>query len=148
VELADRVTVFPAGRSLPASFYDPKAAPFGESGTPACFAAAEQKCVALFVELEPKEAESILFLDSGYNLGRLFQQDPSGQWRETGELNGAMFCDALRSQFASGAFKLVPHPWPDIVVGDQRLAIVSNAPACPPAALAAKPAATPLTPRR
>ena len=130
-ELAERVAVYPAGRTLPASFHDANSGPIAGSAMPICLLTALRKCIARFVSLRPGEAEAILFLDSF--VGYIFEQDAAGQWRKTGQLTGAINCELFRQGVANGEFRLESHPWPDLVLGDQRLGISPPPPyACQP----------------
>lgn len=128
VERADRVEVYPSGRALPASFYDLNSGPMAGSAAPQCFRTNGAKCVARFVSLRPGEPEAILFADAGG--GFVFEQDSAGQWRKTALLTGPVYCASTRQGLEHGDFKLDPHPWPDLVVGDQRLQITPLQPPC------------------
>ncbi|MBI3514097.1 MAG: DUF4153 domain-containing protein [Proteobacteria bacterium] len=130
-ELAERVSVYPSGRSLPPSFSATSAGPMAGINLN-CVQMRSKKCIARFVTLRPGEGEAILLLDQF--VGYVFEQDSARQWRKTAQLAGAVNCDALRQGVESGAFKLETHPWPDLVVGDQRLGLAPTPSyTCPPA---------------
>jgi len=50
--------------------------------------------------------------------GRLFEQNPPGQWHQTARLHGDFYCDLARLGIERGEFRVEPHDWPDLVVGD------------------------------
>jgi hypothetical protein len=124
-ELAARVTVYPVGRTLPASFYDSfddaSDGAMNEIEMPLCFREKAAKCTARFVSLRAGDAEAILFLDvvGGY----LFEQNASGEWGKAGRLTGPVDCALVRRALEQGEFHLEPHARPDLVVGDERLTI-------------------------
>jgi hypothetical protein len=122
-DIAARVTVYPAGRTLPASFYDLDTGPTAGNRRPLCFHTGGSKCIARFITMRPGEAEAVILLDSVS--GYLFEQDAAGHWSETAQLLGAVTCGPVRDGVEKGEFNLAPHPWPDLVFGDHRLIVVS-----------------------
>jgi len=128
-DFAERVVVLPEGRKLPAAFYDANNGPLTKGARPVCFQPAQQKCVARFINLRPGEADAILFLDR-YS-GRLFEQDGDGQWHQSGYLAGAFQCARVAHDLEQGEFSLEAHGWPDLVAGDQRVAVMPMATQCP-----------------
>lgn len=130
--LADRVTVYPAGRSLPDGLFDAELGRVEGNWQPVCLRTGA-KCIARFISLHPGDAEAILFLDIG--TGSIFEQDGQGRWRKTGNLSGPMFCNPVHQGLEHGDFGVEPHTWPDLLVGGQRVQISPWPPqTCPPAA--------------
>jgi hypothetical protein len=127
-EMAERVAVYPAGRSLPAQFFETSFWP--ASAIPWCLKGKTVKCVARFITLHPGDAEAIVFLEPG--IGYVFEQDPSGQWRKTGQVVGAINCGLVRQGIEHGEFRLDAHSLPDLVIGDQSLTISPLPRPCPP----------------
>jgi hypothetical protein len=121
VRLQDRLDVYPAGRTLPDSFFDEKSGPFSATWQPSCRNPYNGRCIARFVTLRPAEAEAVLFMDglSAY----VIEADAAGQWRKTAGIFDATLCPPFRDALKTGQFQLEPHMWPDIVIGDQRISI-------------------------
>ena len=143
-DVAERITVYPTGRTLPASFYDTSDGPLMKGGRPVCFQPAEGKCVARFVNLRPGDTEAILFFDRFTS--RVFEQDTDAHWHQTGYLAGLIHCALVQHDLEQGEFTQQAHAWPDLVVGDQRVAVMPMASPCRPAAAAPKPSVAPPTP--
>jgi hypothetical protein len=112
--LADRVVVYPEGRTLPPEFLDPSSDPFAGKELQ-CLTPSATKCLVRFVALNPTEPEAIIFLDSF--AGYLLTRDADGHWHETARLSEDYVCNGLRKAVESGSFSLSPHALPDVVVG-------------------------------
>jgi hypothetical protein len=121
------VAVYPTGRTLPPSFLQPDfAARYGivwkhcsQAGAP------ELRCVAGYETLSPGEPEAIVLVTSRFS-GSVFEQDPRGEWRQTGVLTGGPL-SCLMQALRSGPLGLKPHVAPDIVVDRQPLTILPAA---------------------
>ncbi|MBV8209508.1 MAG: DUF4153 domain-containing protein [Burkholderiaceae bacterium] len=122
-EMAERVAVYPAGRTLPAAFFEDAFVLPDSSQRPYCQTGMRQ-CLARFVSLGPGQREAIVFID-GRSIGYLFEQDASGPWKQTAHLQGNFSCNGAREEIENGAIALQPHTWPDIVVGSHRIEINS-----------------------
>jgi hypothetical protein len=94
--------------------------------------------------LHPGEAEAIIFLDN--SAGYVFEQDASGLWRQTGQLRDFAYCATVRESLEKGELTLDPHPWPDLMIGDQRLDVSPLPHGCPTAPAAHPPSTTPARP--
>lgn len=130
-EVAARITVYPAGRTLPAGFLDLTSGPLSGAVLPACLRTPRgQNCIARYVTLQAGEAEAILFLD-GAAFNYILQPDPSGHWRQTGRLSGALYCRGVRDALERGEFSVEQHVAPDLVIGNMRLDIDPPAVRCP-----------------
>ena len=116
-ELAKRVAVYPAGRALPAVFFK---SGFWPTNLPRCYKQGE--CFARFVALRPGGAEAIVFFD--VSDGYLFEQDASGQWRQTAGLFVDSRCYRARQDLERGEPRVEPHNWPDLVIGDHHFVIL------------------------
>jgi len=128
--MAARVTVFRAGRTLPAGFLDLTSGPFNAATLPFCLRMTKGKtCSARYLTLVPGQPEAILFLD--LSAGIILQPDASGHWHQTGRLAGALYCRPVREGLERGAFSVEPHGAPDLVVGNMRLDIDPPAARCP-----------------
>ena len=130
VEVAGRIMVYPADRTLPTSFFDLQSGPLAGMANIGCLRAGPMKCIARFVALHPGEPESIVFIDTFG--GSVFQRTPSGQWDKVAQISGLVGCAATRDGIASGNFELDPHPLPDLIVGNQRLVTTTPYQPCPP----------------
>jgi hypothetical protein len=129
-ELAERTLVYPSGRTLPPSFSATSPGPMTGINLN-CVQTQAKRCIARFVTLQQGGPEAILFLDQF--VGYVFEQDSTGKWHKTAQLAGALNCDSLRQGVESGAFRLEAHPWPDLVVGEQRLGLAPTPSyVCPP----------------
>jgi hypothetical protein len=124
-DYVNHVTVYPAGSSLPAEFFDRATGPFSETkDLPLCLRYARNRaCSARLVALHEGGPEAIVLFDvySAF----VFEKDGEGRWREAGTLLGRTNCAAVRDGFEKGDMKLEPHRDADIIVGDQRLTIRS-----------------------
>lgn len=127
---AERILVYPAGRALPANFFDGGAMAMSGSALPVCLTPAFPKCVVRFVALSPGGPESILFIDKYWTF--LVEQDAQGAWRKTADITGPATCESLRQGLAQQDLKLEAHTWPDLVVSGQRLTITPMPGSCLP----------------
>jgi hypothetical protein len=119
-----RFDVYPAGRVLPQTFLDAGLRRLPGIGAPVCFQAYDEKCLAFFVTLRPREPEALLvFRNVAPAVSQVFEQDQAGQWRNSGLLVGPTFCTSVRRGLEKGDIATPPHEWPDVVVGGHRLII-------------------------
>jgi hypothetical protein len=129
-ELTARVAIYPPERALPPALVDLSAGPFTLATLPSCLRSTTvPKCLVRFLTLRPGEAEAILFVDNG--VGYILQADASGRWRESGRLAGNLYCASVRRALERGEFIIEPHPSPDLVIGNLRLAISPPTAGCP-----------------
>ncbi len=129
-DLAERITVYPADRTLPPSFFDKAKGPFAGKVQPACLRPTAQKCVARFVSLHSGSPDALILLDA--YAGYVFEEADGGQWVNAATIQGIVTCPTIRQAVESGTFRLDPHPRPDIVVGDERLVLSAPVKPCPP----------------
>lgn len=118
---ASRVTVYPVGRTLPGAFYQAAYAAFAEQSRPSCFERRADNCVARLIALTPGGAEAVLLVYG--RAGSLFEQDGAGQWRHTAETAPDDSCGSLPEGIYRGDIGVAPHPWPDLMVGGDRLSL-------------------------
>lgn len=129
-DMAARITVYPAGRALPAQFLDLISGPFNAATLPPCVRMTKGKtCIARYVALAPGEPEAILFVDIG--AAYILRPDAQGHWHQTGRISGALYCAAVRRALERGEFAVEPHAAPDLVVGAMRLDIDPPPARCP-----------------
>jgi hypothetical protein len=81
-------------------------------------------CLAHFVSLGPGQGEAIIFIDA-HSIGTLFEQDQSGHWKRTAQLQGDFTCSDIRQAIETGAIGMQPHAWPDLVIGTDRVEVYS-----------------------
>lgn len=127
-ELAKRIKVQPAGRTLPSEFL---AAVVNASKTMglSCGNRADRRCVAQFFTIEPGSPEAILLIDGGAT--KIFEPDEKRQWRQTAVLSGPRYCNDVSTALQNGDLEFAPHLAPDIVAGGQRLVISPIDQGCP-----------------
>jgi len=120
-QMAGRVDIYPAGRNLPASFYQLSSSLWAGSTTPTCLILySVPKCKARFIVLQPNAPEAIIFMSNDGG-GSVFEQDATGSWHSTGYISN--LCGAIRNDLADGAVGLAAHPEPDLVVDGRHLTI-------------------------
>ena len=113
-ELAERLKVFPAGRTLPPSFLAEDWSARGFGGP--CIGGQED-CDAFFAELDGDGVDEVLLADDSSLWA--FKATPDGHWRVLGSI---VPMDAkVRQALRAGAFKTVPSPWKDMEAGQRRL---------------------------
>lgn len=118
----EMVEVSPAGRTLPDSFFSADAGAFSKAA-PACARDnANRRCRAIFVASSDGQREAVLFFD-GWS-ARIVEPNAEGRWEVTGSAQGRAFCKSAQAAIAAGEVALEPHPWPDVIVGGERLTIV------------------------
>jgi hypothetical protein len=116
------VEVVPAGRTLPESFFSEDHGAF-RAKNPACAQPnSKQKCRAAFVVSNDGHPEAILFSDNWTT--QLYEQGADGGWEHTGLVQGRTYCSGVKSAMSAGTFGVAAHPWPDLVIGGERLTIV------------------------
>ena len=117
---ADAVTVYPAGKSLPASLMEPYFAVHNGISLAFCTGTrgSATSCFARYVTLHPGQPAAVVFV-AAYN-GSVFEQDSDRHWQRTGVLTGSMGC---LQDLRSGVFSLEPRTTPDLVVEGQRITI-------------------------
>ena len=127
-QLAGRVTVLPAGRTLPAALLH---AAFGASldSTPLCFQPGVAVCTIRFLALVPGAPDRILLLN-GYSTD-VFEQDAPNHWRKAGSLSGPVECDTVQNSLKAAEIEMVPHPAQDLLVDGARLTLTPPPQDCP-----------------
>ena len=128
-QLADRVTIYPAGQTLPDGFYAALAAINDPRWWAPCLHGGVRKCDVRVLQLPGSAAAAVLFAGAAPTL---FEQDADGRWQRTGELSGQLNCTASHDALQTAPQTLAPHPWPDVLLGNQRFSIVQSAALCPP----------------
>lgn len=118
----EMVEVSPLGRTLPESFFSPDQGAFRKANPGCAQPQSKKKCRATFVSPNDGRPEAVLFYDTWS--ARLYEQNADGRWEGTGTLQGRTHCKSVREAMETSAFTLDPHPWPDLLVGGERLTIV------------------------
>lgn len=131
-EKAAVISVYPAGRTLPAEFFESDAGITLLNGN-GCFNDRGVKCVARYVSLQPGGPESII-LNFGYGLTQIVEQDASGKWHSIGTISGPITCDVFKEGLQRDDLHVEPHPHPDIVIRGERFTVLPPAKPCKPIA--------------
>ncbi|MBO9546633.1 DUF4153 domain-containing protein [Caulobacter sp.] len=119
------MTVYPAGKTLPASFRDQDWTAAGSDST--CLFAG-MRCSALLMDIDGDGTEEVL-LASGSVLD-IFKSGDRG-WRRMAQANGICPGVDIDAALKAGAVSLAePRPRQDLIVGDQRLAVVPAGDGC------------------
>jgi hypothetical protein len=126
---ATRVKVHPDGRTLPDGFLEAAFGPRSGRAVPVCLRVASGQCDVRFVTLRPGEPEVLVFLDT--MIAFVFAREQTGTWTKIGDLTGPLLCPDLRQAFVAGEVDRDPHPWPDLMIGGQRVVITSVPEVCP-----------------
>lgn len=121
-EMAKRVVVLPAGRALPPGFFEADLRDASGAGV-SCLRDGAAPCVARFMVLRPGSGEGLLWMDRFVT--HFYEVDAAGKWNRTGSLAGMTACPQVRAALERGEFELRPNDWPDLVVGNRRLAWTS-----------------------
>jgi hypothetical protein len=130
-ELAQRIEVHPAGRTLPTGFLEDAFVTADEPQRPYCLTGPVRRgqCLARFVTLNREQPEAIVFVDS-ISRGYLFEQNADGHWRRTAQLQFDFNCGGARVGIENGDIGREPHAWPDLIIGGRRAEIHSLPPGC------------------
>jgi hypothetical protein len=123
VELtAGLVSVIPAGRELPESFFSSDKGAY-RKGSPSCAQPTpSRKCLATFIAPKDGGPEAVVFFD--IYAARLFVQNEEGSWEGAGNLQGRWACKIVQQAAEAGMLALEDHQWPDLLIGGERLTIV------------------------
>ena len=127
-QLAERLTVMPAGRTLPKSLLHAEFGP-GNGYPPSCFLAGFAICTVRFVALIENEPEIALLLDGSSAI--VFTQTAPDHWQRSGTLSGPVGCPDVQSRLKDGAFTLVPHPARDVSINGVTLTLTRATQGCP-----------------
>ncbi|WP_454713775.1 DUF4153 domain-containing protein [Caulobacter segnis] len=119
------MTVYPAGKTLPASFRDQDWTAAGSDST--CLFAG-MRCSALVMDIDGDGTEEVL-LASG-SVFDIFKSGDRG-WRRMAQANGICPGVDIGAALKAGTVSLAePRPRQDLIVGDQRLAVVPAGDGC------------------
>jgi hypothetical protein len=130
-ELARNLTVYPNGRTLPASFVKQHWSP----PDPQCLTMvnAYAKCDVLIADIDGDGKDEILVMESWRVV--IIGEDGAGGWRVEGQLDGPVSCPAVRDALRAGRLdQAPPRRWHDIEAGGRRLRFNTRsetAPGCP-----------------
>jgi hypothetical protein len=139
VAFAARITVYPNGRSLPASFADLHwARGLLTFQLPYCANSIVAPCDAILTDLDGDGRAEILLIQ-GSNAGvQIFQDNGKGDWHQAGMMMLPFNCPAMADALRNGRFTISPpaHRWNDVAVEGRTLhindAVGTNAAAsCP-----------------
>lgn len=113
-----KTTVYPAGRTLPASFVKQAWPP--ETGSPCAFSRTE--CSALLMDVDGDGADEVL-LTAGVSLD-IFKVDAKGVWSKVADASSACDVGNLVEGLKSGSARLSePEARRDLIVGGKRFSI-------------------------
>lgn len=135
-EIARTITVYPSGRTLPASFVTQDWSKIDGVGVPPCLTSGF-KCDAFFADMDGDGVDEILLVygsDAGW-WGSVMKQGKDGTWRPIGTLNPPN-CRGTLSELRAGHFSAVTSlpAHKDLMVGKYRLSILpifgQNQPKC------------------
>ncbi len=121
VSIAENITVYPKGQTLPASFInqdwkdEPKT-----WRLPPCLRL-EEKCEAFLAEMDGKGEPEVLLTTGSWTV--VFQVSADGRWAPVGNLMPA-YCAALSEAMHNGQYKPVEPVWKDLDVEGRRFRIV------------------------
>jgi hypothetical protein len=117
--LSQRITVFPAGQKLPASFYAKLWNP--DSDLPGCITDADARCYAIEADLDGDGVNEIILFDADQPTAYFFGD--TGGWQFIGASPYATSCTAIQENLRAGLFHATPpaHRWNDLIVGGFRL---------------------------
>lgn len=131
--VADQMTVWPKGRSLPKSLLDqewpePHLSPPGPKPGFAECSGSQENCDAFIIDLDRDGREEVLI---SHLRGRtdLYAQNDDGSWSHAG-LFQTFGCEGLRDGLVSGKYKLGPSRWPSIEAGGDRFVFTEIGPDC------------------
>jgi hypothetical protein len=130
-ELARNLTVYPTGRTLPASFIEQH----WKAPAPQCLMMvnAYVKCDVVIADLDGDGKEDILVMETWRVV--IISPDSTDGWRIEGQLDGPVSCPAVRDALRAGHFEPAPpQRWHDVDAGGRRLrfnARAETAPGCP-----------------
>ncbi|ASG20786.1 uncharacterized protein DUF4153 [Nitrospirillum viridazoti] len=131
MELLQYVTVYPAGRTLPAGFISAYMASGHVRDGNGCARGDAESCNAFLVRLQPDLPEAVIMQENGYSDALLYQPDEAGTWHLTGNLMLAPGCRSMRDALKNGQITPTPHVLPDLMAGGIRLTITPASNKCP-----------------
>jgi hypothetical protein len=103
--LSARITVHPAGKSLPAGFLATKWGSFtAQWALPDCLRSVASKCDATLVDIDGDGHDEVLVLD--YLNTVVFTEGPAGHWRIAGVLDQRLLCGDTIEKVKQGKFTL------------------------------------------
>ncbi|MGC4062787.1 MAG: DUF4153 domain-containing protein [Aquabacterium sp.] len=124
-DLSRMVTLLPADRQWPKSFYNDifTARSTGGFGSALdCPVDAKSKCVARYITIPGLQAEVLIIVDNSAD-AFVFQEDASGHWSRTAWLEGDKSCGRLLKALEAGDIHAVPPPWPDFSIAGQTYSV-------------------------
>ncbi|WP_049973973.1 DUF4153 domain-containing protein [Azospirillum sp. B4] len=129
--LANRITVYPAGQSLPPDFLQAYSARKQRQGGQGCLVTGDGPCNAYLIPLHTN-APAVL-IEDGYGDAALFERNDQGAWLNTGMIRELTWCAATRDALQRGDATFVPSGRLDLEVAGMRLAIGPAQSSCPAA---------------
>jgi hypothetical protein len=127
-ELAHNITVYPAGRALPATFTEQK----WKTTDPQCLTTVNTfaKCDVVIADLDGDGKDEVLVIESWRVV--VIDEDGKDGWRVEGQFNGPINCAAVRDALRAGRVNaLPPARWRDIEAGGHRLRFAERAATVP-----------------
>jgi hypothetical protein len=127
-ELAAKLTVYPSGHALPASFLAQRWSELERSSSlPPCLTAADAaaKCDVVIADFDGDDRDDIVILGSWRAI--VMAEDGHGGWRIAGELQGPTNCAPVKAALLAGRFAVVLRPWRDVEVAGRRLRFIEEA---------------------
>jgi len=131
------VTVYPEGRSLPASFpaqRDKWPSDMGYIGLQ-CLRNRGVHCDAILADLDGDGTDEIILTDTAnYSGSYVFKIDDTGVWRIEGSIQLGLACPGVRDALRAGQFTVTPSRWKDLTIMGKTFRIgppLPNASNCP-----------------
>nr|WP_315392049.1 DUF4153 domain-containing protein [uncultured Duganella sp.] len=126
IQVAQQVTVWPAGAVLPAGFTAQKWETIDDEAKPACLVRKDSKCDAFMVDLDGDGADEVLLIDIENGSNAVMARRPDGAWARTAVINYPYSrCPALREKLKKGQFSVVVPKMKELEVGGQRIGLTA-----------------------
>lgn len=120
------ITVWPDGKSLPASFAEMDWSAFEKNHLfPQCLLFQDKKCDVYLMDLNGDNKTEILIKNAeNFRQAVVFSLQTDGKWQPTGLINGmSLDCKDVSQALAEGRYQLLPTPFKDVQIAGQRLSV-------------------------
>ncbi len=119
---AKTITVYPRGRTLPASFLTQDWSK-SDSVVVSCLTQATEKCDGYLADMDGDGKAEVILTDANetYLSATVYALETSGKWRAVATFNGS--CPGIVADLRAGKMQFVPpeHDWRDVMIGGTRL---------------------------
>lgn len=120
------ITVWPDGKSLPASFAEMDWSTFEKNHLfPQCLLFQDKKCDVYLMDLNGDNKTEILIKNAeNFRQAVVFSLQTDGKWQPSGLINGmSLDCKDVSQALAEGRYQLLPTPFKDVQIAGQRLSV-------------------------